>query len=137
MIDPTTPRTWLTRGAIESLISGRQLSGERDRFFPGCHLAGVDGGFDLPEKPAEPRAALEIELPGELVATDRRAWRPAATPIDGGAEHLPREPQVGLYHLGAGDRALAASRQPVSDAEQRHVHRHVAGLAQVDVGAAP
>src|SRR5215211_9056961 len=116
MIDPTTPRTWLTRGAIESLISGRQLSGERDRFFPGCHLAGVDGGFDLPEKPAELRAALEIELPGELVATDRRAGRPAATPIDGGAEHFPREPQVGLYHLGGRRLTIAKSSQPVGDA---------------------
>ena len=58
-------------------------------------------------------------------------------PGEGVGEHLAGELQVGLDHLGAGDRAAPPGRQPVGGAEQGDVGADRLGRSQVLVDRAP
>jgi hypothetical protein len=53
------------------------------------------------------------------------------------AEHLARQLEVGLHHLGARDRALAPGGEPIRDAEQSHIDGHRLGRNEVVIDRAP
>ena len=111
--------------------------GQRQRLFAPCRPRPRTGR--PPARPAARRAPGPPRFPSSAassIATQQRAGRPVAAPVERRGDHLPGQVEVRLDHLVGGERPAAAGREPVGDREQGDVGGDRLGRAQVLVDAA-